>query len=277
MKFIIENYSTEFTTEPLYFTECLNKIGCETVLWNPKEISTFDIYDIVAPDVIVASLASITLDLFKVLRGKGNTELIINVSEASQNEISALEEAVKVNGINCPLIFGDGVGDQYKTNLKYLHILKGADIFLQNQDNRLPDYSIDKAFMIEEDDEIASSGSYHVVGLRKDIKADIMVPVSAFYQICKNYKKIIFKKTNTALSQFFFDAHFYGNNISVETGGENKEEIDKILNTYFDGDVQQSVKTRHTCTRRVARWLQKLGCKDESRKVRNVKAKEENA
>jgi len=273
MKFILENYADEFTTEPMYFTECLNRVGCETTLWNPSEVSTFDIYDIVSPDVMVVKLTSMTLDLFKVLRGKKNTELVVNVSGASQDEISALGEAVKANGINCSLIFGDKIGDRYKTKLKYLHVLKGADIFLQNQGNALPTYLIDKAFMIEKDADISASGSYHVVGLNKDLKCDITVPATAFYQLCQSYGEIIFRKTSTDLTQFFFDAYFYGNNVSIETGGENKEKIDKILSSYFDGDIQKSIQARHTCTRRVARWLQKLGCKDEAVKARNVKAK----
>jgi len=272
MKFLLENYSDESTTEPLYFTECLNRVGCEAVLWNPGQASMFDMYDAASPDVMVANLSSITLDLFKVLRGRKNTELVVHVSGASQEEISALEKAIDSNGINCPLIFGDRAGDRYKTSLKYLHVLKGADIFLQNQTNSLPEYTIEKAFMIEEAEEVASDGSYHVIGLRKDVPCDMFIPTSAFYQICKNYDEIVFKKTSTVFTQFFFDAHFYGNSVSVETGGENKGGVDKILSDYFDSDVQQSIKSRHTCTRRVARWLQKLGCKDEAGKVRKVTA-----
>jgi hypothetical protein len=271
MKFILENYASESTTEPMYFTECLNRAGCETALWNPGEISAFDIYDMVSPDVMVANLSSITIDLFKVLRGKSNTELVVNVSGASQDEILALEAATKSNGINCSLIFGDKKA-QYKTGLKFLHVLKGADVFLGNQVNTIPDYTIDKAFIIEEDNEISHAGCYHIVGLSRDVKCDIAVPISAFYQLCKNYKEIIIKKTTTDLSQFFFDTHFYGNNVSIETEGKNKAEIDKVLNSHFDGDVQRSIKTKHTCIRRVARWLQKLGCKDEAVKVRNIKA-----
>jgi hypothetical protein len=275
MKIILENYSDDSTTEPMYFAECLNRVGCETALWNLDKTSAFDIYDIVSPDVVVVNLSSITIDLFKVLRGKSNTELVVNVSGASQDEILALEVATKSNRINCSLIFGDGT-DQYKTNLKYLQVLKGADIFLQKQANVIPGFLIDKAFMIEEDDEVSSTGCYHIIGLSRGIKCDIAVPISAFYQLCKNYKEIIIKKTTTGLTQFFFDAHFYGGNVSIETGGKNKSEIDELLSLHFDEDVQRSIKTKHTCTRRVARWLQKIGCKDEAGKVLSIKADQVN-
>ena len=271
MNVIIDNYTSEKTTEPMYLAECLNNVGFEAALWNRSDISLFDLYEIVKPNLIIANLSTISIDLFKVLKGK-SIELVVNISGASQEDVSALESAIKSNNINCPLLFSDGINDNYKTSLTHIEIMKGADIFLGHQNiDGIPEYSIDKAFFVDSAQEVSHEDTYHVIGIDPDVASDMFLPINVNHKICRKYKKIDFIQSKLSLSQHFFDVNFYGPDVSTQTAGSDAEAISSFLNEHFGEDVQSSIKTKHSCVNRVARLLQKIKCKDEASKVRKIK------
>ena len=210
MKAILENYSSNLTTEPLYFSECLNRIGSQGMLWSPQEISIYDAYDIMQPDVIVVSLKTISLDIFKLLKGS-ETKLVVNNSNSSEEEVVMLCKAIKSNDINCPFIFSDTCPNDTVEGVNRVNILKGADIFLQKQNDNLPQYSIDAAFVVDSPQEsIEFDGSYHVLSQYTDRPADIQFPIHTFYALCKRYKEIIVNQSvEDGIPQSFFDAHLY--------------------------------------------------------------------
>jgi len=271
MNTIIEDYSSQETTEPMYFSECFNRIGLQSALWRRNQVSIFDLYEIMKPELIIANLQSVSLDLFKVLSGKP-TELVVNISGSSQEEVSGLESAVQSNKINCPLVFSDGINDVYKTGLNYCPIMKGADIFLQLQNiDGIPEYDIDKAFFIDSDQDVSHEGTYHVISTDQSTKGDMLLPINISHQICKKYKNSEFIQSKKRLSQHFFDVNFYGNEVKTMISGEDAEEISSFVKKHFGEDVQQTVKSRHLCTSRVARLLQKIKRSEEANKVRKIK------
>ena len=271
MKVIIDNYTSNKTTEPMYFSECLNRIGFETALWTRNHISLFDLYEILKPDLVIANLSTISLDLFKVLKGK-STDLAVNVSGASQDEVSALEAAITSNNINCPVIFSDGINDKFKTDLPHSAIMKGADVFLSQQNiGGIPDYNISKAFFLDTKHDVEHDGTYHIIAKEEDVPSDMFLPINVNFAICKKYDEIEFVQSSRRLSQHFFDVNFYGNKVNTTTVGEDSEEINSFINKHFGDDVQSSVKSRHSCVNRVARFLQKIKCKDGANKVRSIK------
>jgi hypothetical protein len=271
MNVIIDNYTSEKTTEPMYLAECFNRVGIQAALWNRSEVSLFDLYEIIKPNLIIANLSTISLDLFKVLKGK-STDLVVNISGGSQEDVSALESAVKANNISCPLLFSDGINDKYKTSLTHLEIMKGADIFLSSQNiDGIPDYSIDKAFFVDSAQDVTHEDTYHVIGIEHDVPFDMFLPINVNHEICKKYKKIEFIQSKLSLPQHFFDVNFYGSDVSTKTAGSDSDTISSFISQHFGEDVQSSVKSKHSCVSRAARLLQKIKCKDEASKVRNIK------
>ena len=264
MKAILENYSSNLTTEPLYFSECLNRIGSQGMLWNPSEISIYDAYDVMKPDVIMLTLRSISLDIFKLLKSSP-AQLVVNTSGCSEDEVELLCEAIKFNKIDCPFIFSDTSANGTVQGIQRVNILKGADIFLKNQTNTIPEYSIDAAFVVDSDqEEVDFDGSYHILSQYEDVKADIHFPINSFYALCKNYKEIIIKTSvGNTLSQSFFDAHLYGSKVKVEDKG--------ALGDKFGDNIKKSVKSKHLCTHRVSRFLGKLGFKEEAKSDEKIK------
>ena len=271
MKAILENYASNLTTEPLYFSECLNRIGSQGMLWNPAELSIYDAYDVMNPDLIVVTLGSISLDIFKLLKNSP-TKLVVNISGCPKDQVELLCEAIKTNKIDCPFIFGDTSPNDIVGGIRHVNILKGADIFLKYQNNTLPDYAIDAAFIVDsEEEEIGFEGSYHVLSQDESIKADIHFPINSFYALCGNYKEIFIKHSvDNVLSQVFFDAHLYGNKITIDpVGGESQSVTDMLLDK-FGSDVKKSVGSKHLCTHRVSRFLRKLGLKEEAKNVEKI-------
>tara|TARA_R110002020_G_scaffold103752_23_gene243242 strand:- start:20838 stop:21665 length:828 start_codon:yes stop_codon:yes gene_type:complete len=273
MKAILENYSSNLTTEPLYFSECLNRVGSQGMLWNPEEVSIYDAHDVMKPDVVVVTMGKLSLDIFKLLKSS-STKLVVNVAGSSEKEVDLLCEAIKTNKIDCPFIFSETSPNGTHNGIRRVNILKGADVFLQDQNNTIPDYLIDKAFVVDEDQEMIDfEGSYHVLSQYSEVKADIHFPIHSFYALCKNYKEIVIKHRDMVPTQLFFDAHFYGDNVSLD--GPSISLNTKIGSgdkprSMFGSNAKKEVKAKHLCTHRMARFLRSLGDTEEAKKVEDL-------
>ena len=204
------------------------------------------------------------LNFVKLLKGS-ETKLVVNISNSSEEEVVMLCKAIKSNDINCPFIFSDTCPNDTVEGVNRVNILKGADIFLQKQNDTLPQYSIDAAFVVDSPQEsIEFDGSYHVLSQYTDIPADIHFPIHTFYALCKRYKEIIVNQSvEDGIPQSFFDAHLYGNKVTIAV---NKDKIKKR----FGDNIKESVKSKHLCTHRVSRFLKKLGMEEEAKAAERV-------
>ena len=119
-----------------------NTTTSDCTMWS-NDISAFDIFDIVKPDIFLTHFSMLGNDSLKYLSENKDISLILNVTSASKEHLRMLDDIIVTNGINCPFIFTNQpsqlqVLSQEKTKL--INIMHGADIFLVNQQPQKMDY-----------------------------------------------------------------------------------------------------------------------------------------
>jgi hypothetical protein len=268
MKIVMQNYANQHSTEALYLTECFNISGIETTLWHTEQLSAFDVLDVADPDVVVCSLSKISLDIFKAISGT-KREMIVNVTGASQKDIDLLEKAMDKNSIKCPMLFGRESEGTFKSKIKYTSVLSGADVFLKNLKNVIPDYRINTLYIVDSNQEIDDKEPHHIVSTNEGVKCDMVIPVNALYKVCQNYNKVVIKQSLVDIPQSVFDTIFYSDNVSIESSGDNSEQVQKSIASIF-GDAPKKSILQHVCTRRASRFLQKIGCKEQADRARKI-------
>ena len=245
MKILVHNYSSETSTEPLYFYRCIQeKIG-ECRVWNNQE-SAFDIFDDFDPSVFITHFSMITNDIVKRLQ-KSKTKLVVNVTGAVQEVLDRIES------------FGLEGGVFFFQNFNLLDnvevIEPCADTYVAQGVKLKKAYDIETLFVVDNprDIELLSPlmedrKTFHVISLVNDLiglkEVDACVPVAHLSRLYQNYSEIIVTKPTQSL----FDAAYYG-------GGA------KILNNLGNLDFLQKkvVESAHSPYNRVSALLEKIG------------------
>ena len=144
MKLLIQNYSSEETTEPLYINECVNRVeGSSSAIWGDKSVSAYDMFDAVNPDLFLTHYTLLSDDVVKYLSSSG-IDLVLNITGAEQGHIDMLEEIISNNKIKCPLVFTNkpqGLSQIIQRKTKLVSIMHAADPFLKMQKIESPEYS----------------------------------------------------------------------------------------------------------------------------------------
>ena len=91
MKMLIQNYSSGLSTEAMYFNQCLREGGLESHMWADGQISAFDIFDAVKPDIFISHYKFITTDIIKYLKQAKNIPMVLNVTGTNEQEIQQIE------------------------------------------------------------------------------------------------------------------------------------------------------------------------------------------
>jgi hypothetical protein len=289
MKVLIQNYTTNSTTEPLYINECINSIeGCEATVWDKDNISAYDMFDVAKPDLFITHFSLLTEDTIKYLSQNNHISAIFNITMAQQEHVDQLNNLISENKIQCPFVFTN----QPKTlnrlvshPTKLVSIMHGADIFLPQQGNNMPQYEIklgimsnyklDKTF----DALVENFDSYHYLTQRAEISSDFDLTFSEMqmHSLWNNYKNMVITMDSSYLPQSFFDAIVYGNSVFYCPKYESQREemnskiqsilgISESLSCKFEhivsGQNQEYIKktvlNRHTCIHRVKRMFSQL-------------------
>lgn len=264
MKFLISDYSSPTSTEPLYLNTTLNMIGCASTLWNLNSASAYDMFDIVKPDIHISHVNYLSNDSLLYLKENKNIEVVINITGIRPEEFLRLESILNNYDINLKFYFTNNHNHKLKSKTNILALSHGADIYFKNQGLK---YNIENGIIINSKNQIQPIGNtYHYITLNKDLvnDVDIAMPVINLAALYKNYNKIIIKYFDNYLPQYFFDAHYYGNDVTFEV--ENNEQLATDLLKLFgsDGinDVKNLVKKKHTCLHRTKSLLSQFPAKE---------------
>ena len=79
MKTLIHNYSSGLSTEPMYFNQCLTECGVESHLWGDPNVSAFDMFDAINPEIFISHYRFLTNDIIKYIRQNNKIEMILNM------------------------------------------------------------------------------------------------------------------------------------------------------------------------------------------------------
>jgi hypothetical protein len=281
MKALVNNYSSFSTTEPLYFNTALNTVQCESTLW-PNGVSTFDIFDMVRPDIHITHHKYISNDLIIYLKDtQSKPEIIINITGLNQDQLNRFESFFVENNIVPALYFVNHYDHNLvskKTNI--ISLLHGADVFLGSKD---PFYDIDYGIIIQSKEQAKSIGdTYHFITYddKCSQSADLFFSIDQLASMYTNYKNIVFRFFNGIIPQAFFDACIRNNNVFFDI--ENREILDNHLIKIFGEDgacnmqnknrynIVEKIKQKHTCLHRTKSLLSQLPCKEYTDRLQTL-------
>ena len=300
MKVLIQNYTTNSTTEPLYISECVNSVdGCEAAVWN-KNVSAYDMFDIVEPDLFITHLSLLTPDIIKYLSQNKSISAIFNVTMVEQMHVDQLDSMVSENKIQCPFFFTNQpkiLNRLRQKNIKLVSIMHGADIFLSQQQPVGFDYDIELGIVSNYEvgdrfkDLVDNFNSYHYLTQNTKLTEgfDISIPVMQMYSLWNKYRKIVITMDDMYLPQSFFDAIVYGNDVfyhpkygsmkgKMNSNLQSMLGISQSLSCSFEqivsgqdhSDVKKKILDRHTCAHRVKRMFSQLNCSEIERGLSNM-------
>ena len=149
MNFLIEDYSSIYSTEAKYLSKCLGKLeGSDSFLWNQSTVSVFDMFDKVKPDVFLTHYQNLSTDVIKYLRqSKHPITVVLNITGATQEQAEQLKGVLE--GIDCPFVFTNNPSDVYTTHgFKVENILNCSDSFLNDKPQL--EYSIKNLVMLNQ-------------------------------------------------------------------------------------------------------------------------------
>ena len=281
MKVLISDYSSVYSTEPYYFNTTLNIIDCQSSIW-PQNLSTFDAFDIIKPDLHITHHKQISRDLIVYLQENNNIDLVINISNITQDNLNTLESVLETANIKPAVLFVNYYDHKLKSkNTNITTILHGADLFLGTEAKQ---YDIDYGVMVDDKSQIQPIGeTYHYItnepSLERDV--DIFLPINRLNHCYPNYRNIVLKYFNGVFQQLFFDA---GIKTSVFFDLQDRELLDKYLIKLFGenntkycsidtpegGKIESKIRTKHTCLHRVKSLLSQLPCKEYTDKLQQI-------
>lgn len=268
MKFVIQNYASNYHTEPYYFNMVINMLpNCKSNIWQPNQISAYDIFDITKPDIYLTHALAINQDAIKYMQSNKNIGLIVNANGVSETDLYNIEDILLNNNINCEFFFHDSMYNVTTKKIKTVQINAGADVFLDIEKQK---FLIDNAIIIDSSNEIKEYDvSHHNITSNSKIKdsADLFLPSARIASLFRNYNNIVFRSLPWS-SQLLYDAIYYANNVIIDFDDNSKiDHINKSMKMNIkDTDFQTlkgTIKQKHTCLNRTKSLLSQFSSKDQ--------------
>jgi|688.fasta_scaffold24745_9 hypothetical protein len=232
MKFLIENYAGYESTQPLYFHKHINDYEQHSSVIRPNNMSVFDAFDVINPDVYIASAHTLSRDSVMYLRENKDKDikLLICTDGLSVEEMQSLEDVLKKNEVNCHFYFNSSESNNSKRS-RVVHIRSGVDLNLEPALKM--DYRIQKALFVNKSSKIRNyQGTFHVVSINRQMKdsVDFCLPITMLSSIYSKYEEIIFTEISNSLPQYFFDAIYHGEKVYYDIVDEAKSKLaDEIV------------------------------------------------
>jgi hypothetical protein len=251
--------------------------GCKSMIWDPKEVSAYDLFDTVKPDVFITHISGVTTDAVSYLKENKHIQMIVNITGGNAAAVSSLEQIFLEAKLNCPFFFLNGDSATESKKIKVLNLGFGSDVFLNEGSLK---YNIENGIFVSDYNEIKSIGNtYHTISSKEKLesKVDIVLPITQLANIYKNYNNFIFRSGFEFIPQVLLDAIFYGNRVWFDIDSEEERKIvsDKIKKSFrTDMDItdpsgidptqlKKCVIKRHTCLHKAKSLLSQFSCKDQ--------------
>lgn len=272
MKFLVENYATNNSTQALYLAKTINASPeHQASLWNGSA-SIYDIMDKEKPDYYITSAHKLSRDFVHYTKNVRSIGLILSVDGLDQSSISSLEESMYESGIDCAFFFSSDPNIKTK-KYRFVQMLNAYDDNLVRNNDGIK-YKIDKAVFVNDKEDVKEyEGTYHFISNDTKISdvADITLPENMLFILFKNYDTVIFKNIKNSIPQSFFDAIMQSNKVYYENIDDNtKEMLNKVLQTtgsldYNDpnkiqdfSEIKKHILNKHTPSNRAKKILSQL-------------------
>jgi hypothetical protein len=281
MKFLISHYLQEHSTESLYFNSILNTVGCKSTIWNDN-VSTYDIFDMVKPDICITHYKKVSLDLVSYLQENKNIDLVLNITSITQDNLNILESKLAEFSIVPKFMFSNYYDHGLITKSNIVTILHGADILLSKTPKQ---YDIDYGIFVDDTNQLKPIGeTYHFISDNNKIeeKIDIYLPTYRLTHLYANYNNIVFRYFQHGLKQPFYDAAAVSNKVffDVSDPTELDAHLNKLLGTKNEkhcdmqnensGSFKETILSKHTCLNRTKTLLSQFSAKEYIDKLQNI-------
>ena len=284
MRFLIHNYSTSVSSEPLYLFQALKHAGVDVQLWADPNMSAYDAFDRVQPDVFVSSYMYINDQIVEYLLKSKKIKVMLNVTGATETQIQNIKSTF--TGIELS-VFTNSFSNVFvgaETMYPAFDIFNGPQPVLE-----IPD-KLENAILCEEISEkveelISQKDVYHILYIGEGDKPagfDLRVDIRSIKKILSLYKNVTLVGSNELCSsQVFLDMSMYADNFSVIAEDQDLF-YSKCLTTLFDNknvdetkkldeQIKTQIKSKHTPFHRAARLAKLAGDKESLSKIEKVK------
>lgn len=262
MKAIVQNYVTAFSTESMYITETINRIsGCSAAYWK-NNISAYDIFDTVKPDIFFTHASFLKKDTVEYLSNNTNIECVFNVTGLNQDIINNINNLIRDQNIKCPLLYTNELTKNIKSKINLQYIPLGFDPYNPIIET-IPEYKVELGcYSINKEVTIPSNfQTYHILGSVSN--ADIRSTILEVPTLCARYNKFVIYDDSNIVSQAFYTSLYHGVPTYYQTSNEKVKQaiknITKSENTfdinnkedYAWDDIQAHIQSKHTGINRV--------------------------
>lgn len=282
MRFLIHNYSSPVSSEPLYLYQALQHAGIEVQLWADPNMSAYDAFDRVQPDVFVSSYTHINDQIMEYLLKSKKIKVMLNVTGASESQLRGIKNAF--SGVELSLFTNSFNVAGAETMYPAFDIFNGPQPIVEIQDK------LDTAIICEEisekvEDLIGQKDVYHILYIGEGEKPagfDLRVDIRSVKKILSLYKNVILVGSNELCSsQVFLDMSMYADNFNVVAEDQDLF-YNKCLMTLFDNknvdeskqlneQIKSQIKSKHTPFHRAARLAKLAGDKESLARIEKVK------
>lgn len=287
MKFLIENYSNDVSTQPLYFNKHINETQGYKAFIRHNNASLFDIFDTIKPDVYITSINTLSKDALLYLQENQNIKLLISIDGLQEDNFINLDRILQSYNVQCHFFFSSR-DKSYSRKHRFVTIRNGADINIK-QDLSI-NYRLNKCIVTQKDNQKVDykkkyTGAYHVVTSNQSLvaTADAYIPITLMPSVYRMYDEILFVDIDSDIPQAFFDALYYGNKVYYDITDENiatrvREAIANIIGNeyildYNDTnktdnfvDIKNVIRDKHTALNRTKTLLSQLPQKNNGDK-----------
>lgn len=253
MRSLIQNYSSEISTEPVQFNQALLELGVEATMWDAK-LSAFDVFDRANPDIFITHYSLVSKDLVKRLK---------------DTEVKVALNCTGINSENLDILNGCGLKvdlayTNFPNDLNLTVIQPCCDIFLARRKVDAPKYDIDNLIIINDQSDLhlldnPPTGTFHVLTTRQDLNAlkevDAYLPIHSMYSVFSNYKHIVCGN----YFQSAFDAAYYGGKCDIVDSNSTLEPLRGTGEKTLKSLVKLSVETVATPYNRISELLGRIG------------------
>jgi hypothetical protein len=272
MKFLIDNYSSHDSTQPLYLNSAVNAISkCESIIRH-KDQSIYDAFDQYQPNIYITHAGLISMDLIHYIKENPSKDIsmLVSVYGMNQDNINRVDMAIKEHSLPCKFLF-----NTKPFNVKHskaLVVKNAADINITKDLNL--SYRLDKAIFIFNQSDIKEYDSpYHLISNNNKLVNIVDICSSELYlaSIFSNYQTMIFENLPIDIPQAFYDAILFCDKVYYTS---DNPEVDTIVGKIFKpdaslnynhpeklndfSDIKKHLKQKHLGYNRLATLLSQL-------------------
>jgi len=278
MKILFDLYNDLVSTESSYLYRALSQAGADVYLWENKNISAFDIFDSVNPNVFVSHYKNLNIDVLKRM-SESTCGLVLNVSGITENEAKNLEQTLAELNIKCSFVFYNHTKPSGFDKIKCIQIMSAADVFIPTAPpgNRQIKWGIvSDAPNLDVSEDVGDI--YHKIhaGSQAPPDFDVAYGVVDLNRVSSIYENILLSSDDPSITcgQMFFDMTLrLTGKCAVSLTDTNKKDIGNFMQSIFPDlpEDPAAAKTylistilrKHTCVNRAERFAQNLDMPDE--------------